>query len=320
MESKSSPGYIKLTSPLASPRVIAGKFNSAYSRAKLIASRKIITLALIVTFAALLYFCLPLDNGIYSSSFNTENSVSALEASAGDRPLRFTILDVNTRPLFFDDFALYQTKSAYALKNAYQIHFSFYIFNETRDEYYSRVPTLFHTLFPRRGNNPDWVFFMDHDIFFMNRSKTLESIVEYAERQQRALNLPPPEVIVSRDCNNINIGTMLFRSSAYIRSFLPKWYDYCEANKTAPEVRQWHEQGAFIRMYDRNEWDLKNKTAIVPQSLMNAFGQRSCGYSYEPGDLLVHFPNAKDLIKEFKPKYLDLDKEMRRNDRVPEFY
>lgn len=236
------------------------------------------------------------------------------------RPWRITILDVITQPLDYDDFSLYQSKSNYALHNGYQIHFSYHVFNESRKPFFSRIPTLYHTLFPKRGNPPDWVFFIDHDLFFMNRSATLDHVIEVSEMQQMSDGLPSPDMILSRDCNNLNIGTMLFRHSDYVKRFLPEWYEYSELNPEIDEIKWWHEQGSFISMYNNNLMNLKNHTAVIPQNFINPFGQHDCGYQYRTGDIIVHFPGHKDLIKNYTKKYYEYTKLQDKTSRIPEFY
>jgi hypothetical protein len=99
----------------------------------------------------------------------------------------------------------------------------------------------------------------------------------FAEHQQRAHNRTV-DLMIARDCNGINAGSMLLRRSAWTSHLLERmWSDEW---RNVPDVEIWWEQAVLMHLH-ATDADVRERTLFVPQRTLNAYptGTR-CGEGY----------------------------------------
>ncbi|KAI9024154.1 galactosyl transferase GMA12/MNN10 family-domain-containing protein [Hyaloraphidium curvatum] len=164
----------------------------------------------------------------------------------------------------------------------------------------------------------EWAWILDLDSLITNMNVKLEGILpgfrDYAEAKSARLNLTgisheeldkDVHVVVANDCNSINFGSVFFRNSDWSREFLARMFDYHLRNDTRD-----HEQGVFNNLLSRDFMDLKKRTMIVDQWLINAYPKEIwCQRDERPwqkGDFVWHIPGAWAYpIKGFEGSKMD---------------
>ena len=123
----------------------------------------------------------------------------------------------------------------------------------------------------------EWVWALDLDTFVLNLDSGVEHIIALADHQRRAHGRGV-ELIVARDCNGINAGSMLVRRSAWTSYLLERmWSDEW---RSVPDVDIWWEQAVLMHLH-ATDADVQERTLFVPQRTLNAYpaGTR-CGKGY----------------------------------------
>lgn len=130
--------------------------------------------------------------------------------------------------------------------------------------------------YKRLKDNHDWIWYLDADAFIMS-NRSLDDLLD-----------TKANIIVSRDCNNLNTGSFFLRPSAWTDAFVEHWLSL-ENDISIPAAEVWWEQAAFIQMVEKNWGDVfnGNNMKLVHQSLINSYPP-GCGAEYKPGDLVVH--------------------------------
>jgi hypothetical protein len=117
------------------------------------------------------------------------------------------------------------------------------------------------------------------------------------------------DLILSRDCDNVNMGAFIIRASKTALEILEEIYSGPHVTKKILED-SWWEQKSFINLYAKSE-GLRNRTLVVPQNTFNAYPP---GYgchdkdsnAWSPGDFAVHFPGTnEDIRNNLVPEYLN---------------
>jgi hypothetical protein len=131
----------------------------------------------------------------------------------------------------------------------------------------------------------DWVWWLDVDTLVMNHSLPLEWLIAtYATN-------PRVHLLISRDRDYVNSGSMLLRSSAETIQFF----------RELIQTKSWDEDQIFEQapINDLVIRDLRSPylvergfTVFVPPEYLNAGPPGWCVkmYGYEPGVFIVHFP------------------------------
>jgi lipopolysaccharide biosynthesis glycosyltransferase len=120
----------------------------------------------------------------------------------------------------------------------------------------------------------DYLVWIDADIMIMNHEIKLEYLIFYY--------LCNKDILMSIDPGNmINTGFWILRNSKLSSNILSMIYNL-------PELAgQFHEQGAFNQLYQKNVLNIQNHCQIIPEH-----ESRLCNasmYTYQPGDFLIHF-------------------------------
>ncbi|KAI7846163.1 hypothetical protein COHA_000333 [Chlorella ohadii] len=122
---------------------------------------------------------------------------------------------------------------------------------------------------------------------------------------------PCYNVILTRDCNGINCGTMFVRNSTWSFMFVTEVYMHNgdgirDGPGDWPVHWGWYPEQAVV--WKLSEQDrIRNKLKIVPQRVFNSYAGQVCdpGGTYREGDFMVHFagPAGKSLFNEFWTKH-----------------
>ena len=123
-----------------------------------------------------------------------------------------------------------------------------------------------------KGARDHWAWWLDIDTLVTNYSVSLTSVVDQAhvvfnEEHKGKENPPEMEMILSRDCNGINAGSLFLRRSPWVQRFLPLLYSIRdELPNLDPDKRS--EQDAIVYLYERKK-EIRDRTTFLPQSLLN---------------------------------------------------
>ena len=116
------------------------------------------------------------------------------------------------------------------------------------------------------------------------------------------------DFVVTRDCQDMNMGAFLMRASQSALGLLEEIYG--GAHVTQKILKDtWWEQKSFIALYAISE-GLRNRTLIVPQKTFNAYppgyGCHEAGTpGWSQGDFAVHFPGTDEGMRNnLVPEYL----------------
>jgi mannan polymerase II complex MNN10 subunit len=148
----------------------------------------------------------------------------------------------------------------------------------------------------------EWVWMLDYDTLITNPSIRIEDVVEkslsFAESQGKTRD--KIQMVLTRDCEPFNAGSMFFRVSPWLLEFLEEWKGGLQ-----PETPNRTEQDVLRDMLLDNGFGVDEKSVVVPQTWFNAYpeelghcrDERESG-DWEKGMFLIHFPGAKWFLEE----------------------
>jgi hypothetical protein len=120
----------------------------------------------------------------------------------------------------------------------------------------------------------DYLVWIDSDIMIMNTNIKLENLIfDYMCNK---------DFMLATDSGlQINTGVWFIKNTEYSRNIISLIYNL-------PELAgNYHEQGVFIQLYNKNLFNLKEHSIIIPENHHNLF---NCSlYTYNYGDFLIHF-------------------------------
>jgi hypothetical protein len=124
----------------------------------------------------------------------------------------------------------------------------------------------------------EWVWMLDLDTFVVNLDRHVEDVVALAEHQQRAHNRTV-DLMIARDCNGINAGSMLLRRSAWTARLLERWWS--DEWRTVANFEMWQENAVLVHMHNTDA-DVREHTLVVPMRAFNAYvSETQCGDGYQ---------------------------------------
>jgi hypothetical protein len=127
----------------------------------------------------------------------------------------------------------------------------------------------------------EWVWLLDSDAFIMNGEISGLAALEARMNQTKEV-----DIIICKDFNGLNSGSMFIRSSAWTDTFIDRWLSY-ENNTTIRNDKKYvgvFEQPAFIYMFKSNEMNLRDHVSIIEQRKINSYNR-----NYKVGDYVIHF-------------------------------
>ncbi len=114
----------------------------------------------------------------------------------------------------------------------------------------------------------------------MNQAMTLQPLIE-----------GDFDVILTKDCNGINAGSVIWRNSPWTHAFLQDIYN-THNDSSINAIEHWWEQAGIIHLLQTNPAD-KMHIRFVPARSLNAWPLAgvTCQHQvYQPGDFVIHFP------------------------------
>lgn len=143
---------------------------------------------------------------------------------------------------------------------------------------------------------PEWVWLLDiSDAFIMNLNVDLRQVIDQAVQAWRTTHpagknmtltqwtdairgSPYPDVLLARDCNGVNAGSLIVRNSPWGRRHLAEIWatDYPEV----PHLSYWWEQAGIRYLLERKP-GVEERYYYVEQHLINAYPHASCGQVYQ---------------------------------------
>lgn len=146
------------------------------------------------------------------------------------------------------------------------------ILDNTRAFYWDKLKVI-----QKNINNYDWLSWIDADAAITNFDIKIEDYID-----------PNYDIIISRQIVNgdlLNTGVFLIKNSKWTNNFLEKWYSQ-EQFAYIP----YHEQSAFIHLYDTEE-DTRKHTKVIKQKGFNSFPS-----IWSKDDFIVHFAGISNRL------------------------
>lgn len=188
------------------------------------------------------------------------------------------------------------THDAYATKNGYGYRYALHNQLTWRPPVWNKLPVI-QQLF---DHGFEWVWWIDSDALFLNMNLRVEDhILAHAEAQRldRGMGADNMDFIGAFDrCGGFNAGSFLIRNTKWSRQFLKF---VAELDMSLPPDSGYQEQSAMAYILREKKDFVGNHVEFVQQRLINPYGTGGCGYQYQDGDILAHFPGFKERIPYF---------------------
>lgn len=151
---------------------------------------------------------------------------------------------------------------------------------------------------------PEWLWLLDSsDAFIMNLSIHIKDVIHQATVDWRkGQGIDPsnssswPDVIMAKDCNGINTGSMILRNTPWTKQDLEKAWHPTDYQKFPVNP----EQSAIADVL-KNDPEANKHYQFVNMQLINSYAPlptERCGHKYEEGDFILHFPGGyKKMLK-----------------------
>lgn len=155
-----------------------------------------------------------------------------------------------------------------------------------------------------------WIWALDVDALITNTTVRLEDLISkslsFAENHENK-GSSTVQIILTKDHEPVNLGSVIFRSSPWIIDFITKWSSrygtICPQNEAEPLC---NEQEILRDMLAINAEGVRDHTVIVPQRWMNSYAEevnqyldpKDEGRVWERGDFVIHFAGASWWLKE----------------------
>ncbi|KXT07951.1 hypothetical protein AC579_3910 [Pseudocercospora musae] len=222
-----------------------------------------------------------------------------------ERPSKYAIVCMTNRATSYDDITI-QNKISYARTHGYDLLWDF--------DYTSPYPKVWDKLYNTRhaalSEKYSWIWALDFDALITNTTIRLEDILTHSLKYAEDHESKTPstiQIILTKDHEPINLGSVLFRSSPWIIDFLAKWSSrygaICPQNGAEPLC---NEQEILRDMLAVNAEGARDHTVIVPQKWMNSYAEeinrfldpKDEGRVWEKGDFVIHFAGASWWLRE----------------------
>ena len=158
-------------------------------------------------------------------------------------------------------------------------------YNKSRDIRWSKIKLLIQCL--NEYPDCDYIVWIDADTLITNDTiKLKDLIIEYMENKT---------FMMCRDNGFlINTGVWFIKNNIYALNMLHKIYDHPDVDQFI--LTDFHEQGSYTFLYDRNINNLQNNSIILTTHYQYLF---NCSYCfYKNGYFLVHYLGMKpDALK-----------------------
>ena len=180
-----------------------------------------------------------------------------------------------------------QNHEQYAAKHGYHWKHVLCDWSNDRPPAWAKINILRHLM---NTTDYQWFWMLDADALIMNQQLRLEKhILKPAAMLARKAHRSAPDLILSRDCNDLNTGSLFIHKSNWSMEFLEKVWTYDQ--RGVHNVDVWWEQAVIIDMMKRQKAWMAPHVQLVPQGWLNSF-EGDCGHRYREGDFVIHFPGT----------------------------
>ena len=134
----------------------------------------------------------------------------------------------------------------------------------------------------------EWVLWLDGDTLITNLSTSVESILPVE---------PYVHFVLGLDCNGVNAGVMLTRSSLVALGILERLYRGKHVTKESVS-HPWWEQHSIHQVLAKDA-EVQSLTKLVPQNVFNSYHEDvQClgndSTHWAPGEFVLHMPGLSD--------------------------
>ena len=258
-------------------------------------------ICLAVVILLVTYFAI---HGRRSSNATTNHGLQA--ATIPGHKARYAIISMTTAETSYD-WMSFSDKHTYAKKHGYDLIWDFepsreYIkvwdkLNLTRDAITSSLAG--ETAY-------EWIWMLDFDTLITNTSTLISDVVEesLAFAGAEGKSSADIDLLLTRDCEPLNMGSCLIRASAWSVDFIEQWRVGADVLDEKGMLR--NEQDVMRDMLHDDAFSVADHSVMAPQHLFDAYPPEIECYDprdprpWEPGMFVMHFAGARWRFKEQK--------------------
>ena len=243
---------------------------------------------------------------VYQGQFSSSTHHASMKNPASKPSTNFAIISMTTSETTYD-YMSFSSKHTYAMKHGYDLRWDF----EPSRQYikvWEKLNLSRNAIESCLSGETayEWIWMLDFDTLITNTSILISDVVEqslaFAEKEGRSrgdINL-----ILTRDCDPLNLGSSLLRASHWTLDFIEQWRAGAAVLDDEGMLR--NEQDVLRDMLHDNEFSVADHSVIAPQWLFDAYPTELECYDprdprpWEPGMFLLHFAGARWRLKEQK--------------------
>ncbi|KAK4618112.1 hypothetical protein CLAFUW4_12089 [Fulvia fulva] len=238
-----------------------------------------------------------------------EQTIDVAEQKSLPGPSDFAILCMTTQETSYD-WMSFSNKHKYAKKHGHDLIWDFepaHGYAKVWDKLNVTRDAVEATLSGRKSYQ--WLWMVDFDTLITNTDIRLDSVIEqsllFAELEGSSRD--DMHLILTRDCQPLNAGSMFLRASPWVLDFVEQWRagaNVLAMNTTNHNHLVRNEQEVLRDMLASNEFDVVNKSVIAPQWIFNAYPEEiPCrdtrfNTAWKPGMFVMHFAGAGWVTKQ----------------------
>ncbi|KAF1969156.1 hypothetical protein BU23DRAFT_243691 [Bimuria novae-zelandiae CBS 107.79] len=214
---------------------------------------------------------------------------------AAKKPLRIALVTFVTEERSYIHISL-KSKDHYVRRHGYDLIVDYEAHPKDKGTVWWKFDMIIRLV---KQDKYDWIWWLDFDTLITNTDIKVADIIE--ETLKNATNPDELDYLFSHDCNDLNLGSFVVRSHERSLKFLDNIYAVEAAGKKADPNAQLSEQDAITK-YMEQDPAVKQRTAVIPQWMINAFPKEIPCYEdperpWEHGFFLVHFAGAWAHVK-----------------------
>ncbi|KAF2270453.1 hypothetical protein CC78DRAFT_133154 [Lojkania enalia] len=142
----------------------------------------------------------------------------------------------------------------------------------------------------------DWIWWVDFDTLITNTDIKVADIIQ--DELANVTNADSIDWLLTHDCNGLNLGSFIMRSTERALDFLAELWRLSERKKD--DGHSPSEQDAMVMILKDPTYSAK--THVVPQWKLNAFPEEIACFDesrqvWQPGTFIIHFAGAWAHVK-----------------------
>ena len=174
---------------------------------------------------------------------------------------------------------VFKTKESYAKKWGWEIIDCRNPYFKSRDYYYTGLECIRENLWCY-----DWIWYLDSDAAIMNQEVNAREFID-----------SDYDIILSKDINGINLGSVFYRNTQFTNTLL-----WMMATESRFYNHPWVCQQA-LKVYYQNIELVRNRIKVIDKKLINSY--LTPGFEdYTEGDFICHLPgmSKEERVEIFK--------------------